>query len=205
NLLVKISEALLLAKDNEGLFGNINIIFAGDFAQISPVADPPLYASEHRIARNSCLVNAQQTSAGHLLWLSVDTVVMLTKIWRQEGDATFTDLLSRLREGRFISPSQPIEFDPNTPIIVESNALKDALNKRATLAYAKNTGQELHWYYANDSHKGQHITDPALQKKLETLTSSETEYRLTKIPLVIGMPVVVGLNFDVPGGVVNGT
>ncbi|KAJ7681095.1 hypothetical protein B0H17DRAFT_901588, partial [Mycena rosella] len=31
-----------------------------------------------------------------------------------------------------------------------------------------------------------------------------TSSRLGKIPLVIGMPVMISQNFDVPGGVVNG-
>ncbi|KAF8059270.1 hypothetical protein FPV67DRAFT_1394737, partial [Lyophyllum atratum] len=32
-----------------------------------------------------------------------------------------------------------------------------------------------------------------------------TGYRLGKIPLVVGMPVLVAQNFDVNGGVVNGS
>ncbi|KAI9067797.1 hypothetical protein FKP32DRAFT_1532299, partial [Trametes sanguinea] len=35
--------------------------------------------------------------------------------------------------------------------------------------------------------------------------SSETGHRLGKVPLVIGMPVIIGQNFDVHAGVVNGT
>ncbi|KAJ7729154.1 hypothetical protein B0H16DRAFT_1330537, partial [Mycena metata] len=36
------------------------------------------------------------------------------------------------------------------------------------------------------------------------MDSGKTNSRLGKIPLVIGMPVMVTQNFDVPGGVVNG-
>ncbi|KAJ3722192.1 hypothetical protein C8R42DRAFT_536641, partial [Lentinula raphanica] len=32
-----------------------------------------------------------------------------------------------------------------------------------------------------------------------------TNYRLGRLPLVIGMPVVIGSNYDVQSGVVNGT
>ncbi|KAJ3816276.1 hypothetical protein F5878DRAFT_521403, partial [Lentinula raphanica] len=32
-----------------------------------------------------------------------------------------------------------------------------------------------------------------------------TNYRLGRLPLVIGMPVVIGSNYDVQAGVVNGT
>ncbi|KAI0717166.1 hypothetical protein C8Q76DRAFT_573189, partial [Earliella scabrosa] len=37
------------------------------------------------------------------------------------------------------------------------------------------------------------------------LHSGETNQRLGKIPLVIGMPVIVSHNFDVHSGVVNGS
>ncbi|KAJ7725234.1 hypothetical protein DFH07DRAFT_758744, partial [Mycena maculata] len=35
------------------------------------------------------------------------------------------------------------------------------------------------------------------------MDSGATNSRLGKIPLVIGMPVMISQNFDVPGGVVN--
>ncbi|TFK86999.1 hypothetical protein K466DRAFT_451437, partial [Polyporus arcularius HHB13444] len=35
--------------------------------------------------------------------------------------------------------------------------------------------------------------------------SGQTAHRLGKIPLVLGMPVMISQNFDVDGGVVNGT
>ncbi|KAJ6457651.1 hypothetical protein C8R45DRAFT_844067, partial [Mycena sanguinolenta] len=36
------------------------------------------------------------------------------------------------------------------------------------------------------------------------MDSGQTNQRLGKIPLVIGMPMMISQNFDVPGGVVNG-
>ncbi|KAJ7720690.1 hypothetical protein B0H16DRAFT_1335919, partial [Mycena metata] len=36
------------------------------------------------------------------------------------------------------------------------------------------------------------------------MDSGQTNSRLSRLPLVIGMPVMVAQNFDVPGGVVNG-
>ncbi|KAI0349328.1 hypothetical protein OH77DRAFT_1378002, partial [Trametes cingulata] len=35
--------------------------------------------------------------------------------------------------------------------------------------------------------------------------SGETQHRLGRIPLVLGMPVVVTQNFDVQGGILNGS
>jgi hypothetical protein len=37
------------------------------------------------------------------------------------------------------------------------------------------------------------------------LNSGKTNMRLGKIPLVIGMPIIVSQNFDVEGGIVNGS
>ncbi|KAF8068635.1 hypothetical protein FPV67DRAFT_1414931, partial [Lyophyllum atratum] len=42
-------------------------------------------------------------------------------------------------------------------------------------------------------------------KKLRGLSSTQTKYRLGRLPLVIGMPVLVSHNFDVDGGIVNGS
>ncbi|KAJ7157824.1 hypothetical protein C8R46DRAFT_891824, partial [Mycena filopes] len=37
------------------------------------------------------------------------------------------------------------------------------------------------------------------------MDSGKTNQRLGRIPLVLGMPVIISQNFDVPGGVVNGS
>ncbi|KAH6887377.1 hypothetical protein BKA70DRAFT_1122221, partial [Coprinopsis sp. MPI-PUGE-AT-0042] len=39
---------------------------------------------------------------------------------------------------------------------------------------------------------------------MERLNPSELHYRLTKIPIVLGMPVMLVQNFDVEDGIVNG-
>ncbi|KAJ7127323.1 hypothetical protein C8R43DRAFT_897609, partial [Mycena crocata] len=50
------------------------------------------------------------------------------------------------------------------------------------------------------------ITEPSLREHLLTrLHSGETNYRLGKLPLAIGMPVMITQNFDVQNGIVNGT
>ncbi|TDL18179.1 hypothetical protein BD410DRAFT_728891, partial [Rickenella mellea] len=73
------------------------------------------------------------------------------------------------------------------------------------MAFAHRTAQELHWYYAKDTHLGQPLTDRRLKDKLERLNSGRTNQRPGKIPLVLGMPVLISQNFDVEGGIVNGS
>ncbi|KAJ3850142.1 hypothetical protein EV368DRAFT_26439, partial [Lentinula lateritia] len=145
--MLKMSRALSKAKQNELPFGGINIIFAGDFAQLGPVRDPRLFSfvDTSRVGT----VSGQEAVFGKLLWLSVTTVVLLTVIMRQMGDCNqpFVDLLQRLRT---VSPDWSCEKWQHTPTIVSSNRIKDLINERATQAYALRTGQKLHWYYAVD-------------------------------------------------------
>jgi len=42
--MLQIHDALCEAKENSELFGGINIIFVGDFAQLPPVGDTKLYS-----------------------------------------------------------------------------------------------------------------------------------------------------------------
>jgi hypothetical protein len=207
--LCQISEALTNAKGNTSAFGGINIIFAGDFAQLPPVGDDRLYAplSTKTIAR-AATKTGQQTIFGKLLWYSIKTVVMLNRIERQSGqeNQAFVELLSRLREGRCSSTDyavlkQRVITETNTdlnspewkraPLIVSDNAVKDAMNNTAAIAFAHETNRPLHWYYASDKKSGNDITDPDLNAKLQGLHSGRTQQRLGKIPLVLGMPVMI--------------
>ncbi|KAF8059271.1 hypothetical protein FPV67DRAFT_1399296, partial [Lyophyllum atratum] len=148
-LFSKLSEALSRAKGNVGIFGGINVIFAGDFAQLPPVGEQRLYANLRTRGRRAA---AQDAMTGRLLWLSVRTVVCLHQQHRQAGErnAGFVELLQRLREG------SPKTFNRNAsgwldaPVIVSSNATRDAINERAAIQFAKETGQDLHYYYATD-------------------------------------------------------
>jgi hypothetical protein len=166
--------------------------------------------------------NGQKVVFGKLLWLSVNTVVMLHENMRQSGpeNERFVELLSRMREGRCTSAdyellntrlASNLDIDwtsdkwKRAPVIVAENAMKDALNVQMVQDFAISTGQPLHWYYAQDSHsKNTPVSSDILQDKLMQMDSAKTLSRLGRLPLVIGMPVMIAQNFDVPGGVVNG-
>ena len=218
-LLLKISEALNDAKQNEAPFGGINLIFAGDFTQLPPVGETRLFA--HINTHDAKTTRGQQNIFGKLLWLSVKTVVILTEIMRQQGteNRQFINLLGRLREGkctnddfrllnsRQLSKSGNVDYSKNpsnAPIIVSNNECKDALNVRATAEFAANNNKPMHWYYASDTRGNKNIEDEKLQHHLESMHSGKTNQRMKKIPLVIGMPVMICQNFDVEHGVVNG-
>jgi hypothetical protein len=107
-----------------------------------------------------------------------------------------------------LSPTLDIEFSSSpwqhSPIIVYDNATKDLLNVKAAEAFAQQTGQQLEWYYSSDYHKKDLIQDNSLIEALHTLHSGETKQRLSRILLVLGMPVLVSHNFSVEDGIVNG-
>ena len=100
-MLAQISDALNRAKGKEDAtgFGGVNIIFAGDFAQLPPIGGCRLYThidvqDEHWATK----YYGQSTVAGKILWNSVTTVVTLSQIMRQRGSDNdrFVQLLSRL-------------------------------------------------------------------------------------------------------------
>ena len=218
-LLHQISEALIQAKGNNCPFGGINVIFAGDFAQLPPVGETRLSANVNT-SQNLSPSGSQQNDIvyGKALWQLVDHVIILNESMRQAGpeNKTFVDLLSRLREGRCtqndydilsnrVLQNTDVNWDEwtDTPIIVADNAQKDALNERGAQAFANRTNRELHWYYALDTHRKIPVSHD-MQKHLLNLHSGLTKQRLGKIPLVIGMSVMITHNFDVENGIVNG-
>lgn len=101
-LMASISEALAEAKGQETAFGGMNVILAGDFAQLPPVSETHLYAWINTGARYCSSDVGQRVVMGKLLWLSFKIVVILHEVMRQRGseNAAFVDLPARLREGR---------------------------------------------------------------------------------------------------------
>ncbi|KAG2752433.1 hypothetical protein P692DRAFT_201707558 [Suillus brevipes Sb2] len=85
NLLVQIHEDLE-AKENSSHFGEINVVFAGDFMQLPPVSQRGLHQKINTYAVTT--VKGQSAVFGRLLWLSISTVVLLKTVMRQFGVET---------------------------------------------------------------------------------------------------------------------
>ncbi|KAJ4493162.1 hypothetical protein C8J55DRAFT_418102 [Lentinula edodes] len=173
--MLKISRALCRAKDNNLPFGGINIIFAGDFAQLAPIREQRLFSFINTARVGTSY--GQEIVFGKLLWLSVKTVVLLTQVMRQSGleNEQFVGLLSWLRT---VQPNWSDAKWQNTPTIVSDNRVKDMINERSTAAFARRTGKPLYWYYASDTRGGKPVNDISLQSFLENMDSGQTNQRL---------------------------
>lgn len=218
--LAKINESLRRAKENDKLFGGINIIFAGDFAQLPPVGDSSLYSAVKKT--NGKDNKTQNAIFGKLLWMSVNTVVMLTDIVRQSGleNAGFQALLQRLQIGactksdyealnEHLLSKLDIEWGNSdwdvAPIVVCDNETKDALNIEAAASFAQARNEDLNLYYPILTRHGKKLEDPELNDQLNTLHTGRTHGIMGSLPLASGMPVMLCHNYDVPSGAVNGT
>ena len=89
-------------KGNTTAFGGLNVILAGDFAQLPLIGDTRLYKDVNTMVLTASSTNkAQGKILGRLLWLSFEVVVILDETMRQggAGNERFVELLGRLRDG----------------------------------------------------------------------------------------------------------
>jgi uncharacterized protein DUF6570/helitron helicase-like protein/PIF1-like helicase len=171
--LYQISASLAKARNmTETPFGGLNMIFAGDFAQLKPVFGSPLYS--HTVGTSvdaSMTVRSQQSAIGKALWHQVTTVVVLRQNMRQKSqsaeDAQFRTALENMRYAQctqddidFLNtriagkntgqPNIAKKRFRNVSIITELNSQKDQLNKLGSMRFATETGQKLTEFYSDD-------------------------------------------------------
>ena len=153
-------------------FGGINMIFAGDFAQLPPVGGASLYSDVVKTQLHAGLKPAQQEAViGKALWHQVTTVVILRENMRQTSqtpeDAKLRTALVNMRYGKCTSedihflrtrqagtrPDQPNvaskEFR-NVAIICGRHTQKDQINLLGSERFAKDTGQKLTNFFSID-------------------------------------------------------
>jgi hypothetical protein len=184
--LYKISAQLAKARNIvDTPFGGINMIFAGDFAQLPPVGGNSFYnESVGTSVDASQTLKGQQSSIGKALWHQVTTVVILRQNMRQnkqsKEDAKLRTTLENMRYASCTSediqflrsriagkgPSQPKLADKkyrNVSIITAFNAPKDRINQLGSERFAKDTGQTLTHFYSVDRFGEEE--NPAIEKK----------------------------------------
>ena len=157
----------------EAPFGGLNIIFAGDFAQL-----PPVIGQEHAslysrsVGKNPTSLRQQEAAIGKALWHQVTTVVILRQNMRQRtqsaNDAKFREALSNMRYKActpadiaflrtLISSEMPGRSSVNeknfrnVSIITNLNSQKDEINRLGSQRFATETGQDLTHFYSIDT------------------------------------------------------
>lgn len=120
-LLSSIADRLSLAKSGspaakDKTFGGINIIFAGDMAQLKPVKGTALYS--HTVVSNLSsfsfeTVKSQEHLFEAFLWRSLTHVVQLIKNEHAKTDPAFIELLGCVRMGAALTTGTPGSTDIN--------------------------------------------------------------------------------------------
>ena len=166
-------------------FGGMNMIFAGDFAQLPPVGGASLYSEGVGTQLHAGLKPAGQESAiGKALWHQVTTVVILRENMRQKTqtaeDALLRSALVNMRYGRctpediqFLrtrvagkrsgQPNVAAKEFRNVAIICGKHTQKDQINTLGCERFAQDTGQKLTNFYSTD--KWGKEVDPASKTK----------------------------------------
>ena len=154
-------------------FGGLNMIFAGDFAQLPPVIGHEHAALYSRTAGNNAVsLREQEAAIGKALWHQVITVVVLRQNMRQRTqtpeDVKFRQALANMRykactpadliflrsrvSSRLPGRSHVTEKQfRNVSIITTLNSQKDEINRLGSERYADETKQQLTHFYSIDS------------------------------------------------------
>src|ERR1700723_527368 len=159
--------------NKEDTFGGINMIFAGDFAQLPPVIGgeaASLYSGSIGTQLHSGLnLNGQKSAIGKAVWHQVTVVVILRQNMRQTTqtpeDAMLRTALENMRfkactaediaflRTRISSINSSHISDKrfrNVSIITAQNASKDKMNELGSRRFAKENNQQLTDFYSVD-------------------------------------------------------
>ena len=115
-------------------FGGLNMIFAGDFWQLQPVGDRPLFMPPPAQATNSQFTRLQ--AVGRTLWTSLTHVVMLHQLMRQ-SDPVFQGLLTAVRDGKATDEHHALLL-ARAPLETNQSGAMAALVRDAPVVVARN-------------------------------------------------------------------
>ena len=216
NQLANISNKLTLATGANPAyaFGNVDLLFFGDFYQFPPILDPPLYNAWKQGRKVSNKKGEAQKEAIMNVWKNLTHVVLLDEQMRVQ-DSAYLELLNRLREGkctqsdvemlnrRVIGHHVDITSISQNPIIVPGNELGMEINKLFACRHSQN--KQVFVTKAKDTYdKGKPLTRE-LADMIKDLAHTKTNQLPGELPLYVGMPICISNNIAVELGLTNGT
>ncbi|KAI5885483.1 uncharacterized protein SCHCODRAFT_02475478, partial [Schizophyllum commune H4-8] len=220
----KISKTLCAARNRPDVpFGGVNMIFAGDFAQL-----PPVHGGENaslfsrKIGRYSTDSQSQQKALGKVLWHMVTTVVLLRKNMRQQGasvddlrmqralenmrygtcdDADIHWIATRFLGSRYCHDRLSDDRFRNVSIITARNICKDSINDLGVERFAAESNQRLKHFFSDDSKSnggkgGPKVPlNPLLQNIVWNQAPSMNDRKMPgRLSLCVGMPIMIRAN-----------
>ncbi|CUS20186.1 LAQU0S01e00936g1_1 [Lachancea quebecensis] len=180
DLLDKLDHVARSLRKDQSPFGGIQIILSGDFFQL-----PPVNKNQSVETKFAFHANAWKEA--------IDATIMLQKVFRQQGDSEFVEMLNEMRMGK-ISPETELEFKklcrplPDDDIIpAELYSTRNEV-ERANMSRLKNLPGECHTYHAID---GGDMRDQETKEKLLSNFLAPKELRLK-----VGAQVMMIKNID---------
>ena len=189
-------------------FGGLNMLFAGDFAQLPPpVGGEKVALYSRTVGLSETWKKAQEDAMGRALWHQVTTVVILRQNMRQRSQSKDDDKLQKALENmrykdctladiqflrsRITSqlPGRPSITGPDfkfVSIITAKNAQKDEINRLGCQSFAQHTGQQLVDFYSEDSSKPsddiEKVRRKGKAKKMMTKLNAAQQQKLWNLP-----------------------
>lgn len=205
--LFKISEALSKLKGNDLPFGGLHVLFCGDFQQLKPVKDIPLFIKPKHADEKS------PASKGYELWEKVtETTVILHRNYRAR-DPVLSGLLLRLAKGqltsadkeilksRVIGKSHNIDMRQwrNAVLLTPRNSIRQRWNGNAAVSHFMATGNQIFISPSRD--------EGVTCSRVNMLWTGDnhTDYLPTWNVLAINAPALVTANMAVELQIANGT
>jgi hypothetical protein len=154
--IARISKALTKSKSCSLPFGELHVMFCGDFHQLPPIGDRRLY---HTCVAAEAPKYSKLAKKGMYLWSQVvQTTVLLSEHYRARHPDVY-EVMERVRRGTptpidlecikrrvFGHPNGPDIRDPkwqSAPFITPRNIIRQAWNNQAAIGHTIQTGNQI--------------------------------------------------------------